>query len=151
MIVSLLGVASLSACAHAADLQSLVVERAAFDLQCDASAMSVVDLPGMAYGVRGCGEQATYVITGLSCQHPRQLTKREAAKYCTPVLDHSGTIEPEDTVQPSSSAKSNDARASGESATAADAVEPAAPTDRPEEPAAVDELVDPPDTSSESE
>lgn len=65
--------------------------------------MTIVDLPGMAYGVRGCGEQATYVITGLSCQHPRQLTKREAAKYCTPVLDHSESAVPEDAVEPSES------------------------------------------------
>ncbi|MEM6988872.1 MAG: hypothetical protein AAF721_00195 [Myxococcota bacterium] len=77
-----------AACAHADEFHGLVTERAAFDLQCEAGSLTVTDLPGMAYGVRGCGQQATYVVTGASCQNPKQLTKRELRIYCTPVLDH---------------------------------------------------------------
>jgi hypothetical protein len=77
-----------TACATGANLQGSVVRRAAFDLQCDAGTLVVFDLPGRAYGVRGCGRQATYVFTGGSCQNPRWLTPREAEVFCTPVLDH---------------------------------------------------------------
>lgn len=79
------------ACAHTEQFHDLVKERAAYDLQCEASSLAVTELPGMAYGIRGCGQQATYLVTGASCQNPKQLTKREVKVYCTPVLDHTVT------------------------------------------------------------
>jgi hypothetical protein len=36
-------------------------QRAAFDLNCQASRLSIVDLDFNTAGVRGCGQQATYV------------------------------------------------------------------------------------------
>lgn len=79
------------ACAHTEQFHDLVKERAAYDLQCEAGSLAVTELPGMAYGVRGCEQQATYLVTGALCQNPKQLTKREVNIYCTPMLDHTAT------------------------------------------------------------
>lgn len=38
-----------------------LVNRAAFDLNCDAAAISVVEIDELTRGARGCGRQATYV------------------------------------------------------------------------------------------
>ncbi len=94
-----LAVSLSGACAHAEQFHGLVKERAAYDLQCEEGSLEVTDLPGLAYGVRGCGQQATYVVTGASCQNPKQLTKREVGIYCTPVLDHSA-MRPETAIAP---------------------------------------------------
>ena len=99
MMTLLAGLALASSCAHAEQFHGLVKERAAFDLQCEVESLTVDELPGLAYGVRGCGQQATYVVTGVLCQNPRQLTKREVSRYCTPVLDHSAA-QPESPVRP---------------------------------------------------
>ena len=89
MMATLAALVVMPGCASAEQFHAVVKERAAYDLQCEAASLAVTDLPGMAYGVRGCGRQATYVVTGPSCQNPKQLTKREVRLYCTPVLDHS--------------------------------------------------------------
>ena len=95
------------ACASAGDLQALVVERAAFDLQCPATALAVTNLPGSTYGVEGCDQRATYVLSGPGCDHPRGLGRREAARYCTPLFDHGS--HPTATANDSTNAVSDEA------------------------------------------
>lgn len=106
-VFGVLAVTLSGACAHSEQFHELVEERAAFDLQCEDGSLEVIELPGLAYGVRGCGQQATYVMTGASCQNPKQLAKREVGIYCTPVLDHSAAraeaeIEPDEEQGPAS-------------------------------------------------
>lgn len=55
----------LSACVAAtgAAKRDLVIERAAFDLQCDRARLQAVELGNAnVYGVTGCGKRATYVV-----------------------------------------------------------------------------------------
>lgn len=84
----LVALAAGAGCATGADLHGAVTRRASFDLQCSPDELEVLDLPGRAYGVRGCGKQASYVLAGGSCQNPRWLTPHDAEIYCTPVLDY---------------------------------------------------------------
>lgn len=88
LMAAVLAACPALACASAEQFQGLVKERAAFDLQCESSSLEVTELPGAAYGVRGCGKQATYIISGAMCQNRGQLTRREVKRYCTPALDH---------------------------------------------------------------
>lgn len=44
-----------------------LVRRAAFDMNCPESSLEVHDLGGRTRGVRGCGQQATYVLV---CREP---------------------------------------------------------------------------------
>jgi hypothetical protein len=52
--------------------------RAAFDLDCPAKSITIVELDGASSGVSGCGQRATYV---KSCD------RQDVARTCTWVLN----------------------------------------------------------------
>jgi hypothetical protein len=58
--------------------ESQLRSRAAFDLQCDAKSLQIVKIDSRTRGVRGCGQQATYVE---SCSGPN-------GSNCTWVLNN---------------------------------------------------------------
>ena len=70
--------AALLACGGATTDQ--LRARAAFDLQCEEAQLSVVKIDERTQGVRGCGQQATYVE---SCDGPKGGTSTE----CTWVMN----------------------------------------------------------------
>jgi hypothetical protein len=52
----------MSACATTNGQAELVVQRAPFDLQCSEDRIQVYDLGNNAFGAKGCGRRATYVV-----------------------------------------------------------------------------------------
>jgi hypothetical protein len=81
----------LAGCAvHATQAQ--LVNRAAFDLNCDAAAISIVEIDELTRGARGCGRQATYVEV---CDGPKYGNSSNNTK-CTWVMNttNDGTPAP---------------------------------------------------------
>lgn len=62
---------TLSACAHGPSVEQLRA-RAAFDLQCEQASLEVVPIDDRTRGVRGCGQQATYVEQCKPCANGYQ-------------------------------------------------------------------------------
>ena len=62
-----------------------VRKRAAFDMNCKARKIKVQKIDGAAFGARGCGKKATYIIDGLSCGHPN-VKESHFIKACSAVL-----------------------------------------------------------------
>lgn len=74
-----------SGCATADILESKVLRRAEFDLQCP-NIEEVTKIDGGVYGVRGCGQVATYVLHPAYCADPGFKVN---AKACVAVLNSS--------------------------------------------------------------
>ncbi|MEQ9501794.1 MAG: hypothetical protein RIT81_33290 [Deltaproteobacteria bacterium] len=53
----------LAGCAATRASHEQLLARASFDLECDASALEVVQIDDKTRGVKGCGQRATYVST----------------------------------------------------------------------------------------
>jgi hypothetical protein len=88
--------------------ESQLRSRAAFDLQCDAKSIQIVKIDARTRGVRGCGQQATYVE---SCSGPN-------GSNCTWVLnnppaDNTPTPTPTAAANSAASADSADPPSSG--------------------------------------
>lgn len=81
--------ALLAGCAAHAT-QSQLINRAAFDLQCDADAISVVEIDDLTRGARGCGRQATYVEI---CDGAKNGGNSSQTK-CTWVMNTANKTEP---------------------------------------------------------
>ncbi|HKY38281.1 MAG TPA: hypothetical protein VJN18_20200 [Polyangiaceae bacterium] len=76
---------ALLACGAATDDQ--LKTRAAFDLSCPASKVSIVELDSATRGVTGCGQRATYVER---CDAPPD----NMARSCTWVLNNTSERPP---------------------------------------------------------
>lgn len=78
----------LAGCATAETLEGVVLERAEFDMGCDE--LQIVEIGPNTYGVRGCGQQTSYVIMSTggssnSCR-PGQF-KSYVEQQCTAVMN----------------------------------------------------------------
>jgi hypothetical protein len=51
-------------CVSESKQREIVTGRATFDMACSREKLELTQITGTSYGVRGCGKQATYVLTG---------------------------------------------------------------------------------------
>ncbi len=88
--LSLAAILAVGGCVTAETMQQQVRNRAEFDLACPS--LRIQDVGASTYGVRGCGQQATYVFAGVQCRPG--VPQYHFKAYCTLVLD--ATRKPEE-------------------------------------------------------
>lgn len=71
-LLLLCAVSVVAGCVHMNATQDQLLSRASFDLQCERGQLEIVRIDDRTRGVRGCGEQVTYVESCKPCANGYQ-------------------------------------------------------------------------------